>query len=135
MIAGLRDLGKTVFLTTHYMEEAQRLADRVAIIAAGTIVAAGRPDELGDREARPAEIRFRLPPGVAAAELPVAVEARGDDGEVTLSTATPVEPLNRLTGWALERSIDLDGLQVQRPSLEDIYIELTGDDGDSAEGA
>ena len=61
MIAGLRDLGKTVFLTTHYMDEAQRLADRVAIIAAGRIVAEGRPDELGGRGARPAEIRFRLP--------------------------------------------------------------------------
>ena len=135
VIAGLRDLGKTVFLTTHYMDEAQRLADRVAIIARGTIVAAGRPDDLGDREGRPAMITFRLPPGAAAADLPVAVEARGDAGEVTLSTATPVEALNRLTGWALERSVDLDGLQVQRPTLEDVYLELTGDDGDSAEGA
>ncbi len=127
VIAGLRDLGKTVFLTTHYMEEAQRLADRVAIIAAGRIVAEGRPDELGGREARPAQIRFRLPVGVAAGELPGGLGAEpGGDGELTISTRTPVEPLNRLTGWALERSIDLDGLQVIRPSLEDVYIELTG---------
>ncbi len=70
VIAGLRDLGKTVFLTTHYMDEAQRLADRVAIIARGAIVAEGRPDELGDRERRPATISFRLPAGVSASELP-----------------------------------------------------------------
>jgi len=129
VIAGLRDLGKTIFLTTHYMEEAQRLADRVAIIAAGRIVAEGRPDELGGRGTRPAEIRFRLPAGVTAGELPGGLDARpGGGGELMISTTAPVEPLNRLTGWALERSIELDGLQVIRPSLEDIYIELTGAD-------
>ncbi len=134
VIAGLRDLGKTVFLTTHYMEEAQRLADRVAIIAAGRIVAEGRPDELGGREARPAQIRFRLPAGVAAGDLPGGLGAEpGGDGELLISTRTPVEPLNRLTGWALERSIDLDGLQVIRPSLEDVYIELTGAEATTTE--
>ncbi len=60
VIAGLRDLGKTVFLTTHYMDEAQRLADRVAIIAAGEIVASGTPEDLGDRESQPAKISYRL---------------------------------------------------------------------------
>jgi len=129
VIAGLRDLGKTIFLTTHYMEEAQRLADRVAIIAAGRIVAEGRPDELGGRETLPSEIRFRLPAGMTAGELPGGLDARqGGDGELLISTRAPVEPLNQLTGWALERSIELDGLQVIRPSLEDIYIELTGAD-------
>ena len=59
MIAGLRDLGKTVFLTTHYMDEAQRLADRVTIIADGEIVARGTPEDLGDRESQPATIRYR----------------------------------------------------------------------------
>jgi ABC-2 type transport system ATP-binding protein len=126
LIAGLRDLGKTVFLTTHYMEEAQRLADRVAIIAAGRIVAEGRPDELGDRESRPATISFRLPTGTTLDRLPAGLEPRASgDGEVTLTTQRPVEALNRLTGWALERSLDLDGLEVSRPSLEDVYIELT----------
>jgi ABC-2 type transport system ATP-binding protein len=134
VIAGLRELGKTVFLTTHYLDEAQRLADRVAIIARGQIVAEGRPDELGDRENRPTTISFRLPAGVEPAELPVAAEARrAENGELTLATATPVEALNRLTGWALERSIDLEGLQVRRPSLEDVYLELTTPDGDEAE--
>jgi len=128
VIENLKDLGKTVFLTTHYMDEAQRLADRVAIISAGRIVAEGRPDELGDRELRPATIRFRLPVGVGAAELPdgVGIAAAGD-GELELTTPSPTEALHRLTGWAIERSLDLEALEVNRPSLEDIYLELTGD--------
>ncbi len=128
VIENLKHLGKTVFLTTHYMDEAQRLADRVAIISAGRIVAQGRPDELGDRERRPAQIRFRLAGGVDPAELPPGIEpAVGADGELELTTATPVEVLNRLTGWALERSVELDALEVHRPSLEDIYLELTSE--------
>ena len=110
------------------MDEAQRLADRVAIIAAGRIVAEGRPDELGERESRPASIRFRLPAGVAASELPIEGAARpGPNGELEITTATPVEVLHRLTGWALERSLELEGLEVSRPSLEDIYLELTSE--------
>jgi ABC-2 type transport system ATP-binding protein len=132
VIGGLRDLGKTVFLTTHYMDEAQHLADRAAIIAGGRIVAEGRPDELGNRETQPATIRFRLPAGVPAAELPVAVSVDAH-GDASLSTPDPVETLNRLTGWALERSLDLDGLEVRRPTLEDIYLELTGTDGSGPE--
>jgi ABC-2 type transport system ATP-binding protein len=124
VIAGLRELGKTVFLTTHYMDEAQRLADRVAIIAGGRIVAEGPPDGLGDRESRPASVSFQLPPGTAAGELPIEVVV-GEDGEASLHTSTPVEALHRLTGWALERSVELGGLEVRRPSLEDIYLELT----------
>jgi ABC-2 type transport system ATP-binding protein len=129
VIAGLRELGKTVFLTTHYMDEAQRLADRVAIIARGRIVAEGRPDELGDRETRPATISFRLADGTAPADTPAGLELiPGQDGELTMTTHEPVAALNRLTGWALEHSVDLEGLQVARPSLEDIYLELTADD-------
>ncbi len=108
-IAGLRDLGKTVFLTTHYMDEAQRLADRVTIIAAGEVVARGTPEDLGDRESRPAKISYR------------------EDGrEVELETADPVKTLNELTGRALAEGLELEGLEVRRPSLEDIYLELTG---------
>ncbi len=124
VIAGLRDLGKTVFLTTHYMDEAQRLADRVTIIAGGEIVAAGTPEDLGDRENQPATITFRLPAGVALGEVPSGGKV-GEDGEVMLSTTSPVATLNELTGWALARAVDLDGLEVTRPSLEDIYLELT----------
>ncbi|MFN8161071.1 MAG: ABC transporter ATP-binding protein [Solirubrobacterales bacterium] len=128
VIAGLRDLGKTIFLTTHYMDEAQRLADRVAIIARGEIVARGTPDDLGDRGEQPATISFRLPQGVQASELPAglrAVPASNGAGAVELASGDPVADLNRLTGWALERRLELEGLEVTRPTLEDIYIELT----------
>ena len=108
-IAGLRELGKTVFLTTHYMDEAQRLADRVTIIAQGEIVARGTPEDLGDRENRPAKITYR------------------EDGrEVELETTDPVKTLNELTGRALAEGRELEGLEVTRPSLEDVYLELTG---------
>jgi ABC-2 type transport system ATP-binding protein len=129
LIARLGQLGKTVFLTTHYMDEAQHLADRVAIISGGRIVAQGRPDELGDPASRPTTISFRLPEAVGPSELPVPAPRDGAGGEVSIETETPVETLNRLTGWALERSVELDGLRVNRPSLEDIYLELTARGG------
>jgi ABC-2 type transport system ATP-binding protein len=107
-IAGLRELGKTVFLTTHYMDEAQRLADRVTILSGGEIVARGTPEDLGDRENRPARISYR------------------EDGRaVVLETTTPVQTLNELTGKALAEGRELEGLEVTRPSLEDVYLELT----------
>jgi ABC-2 type transport system ATP-binding protein len=127
VIAGLRDLGKTVFLTTHYMEEAQTLADRVAIISAGRIVASGSPDELGgDREER-TEISFRLPAGVRAPDLPFAVRtsARIEAGAVSLSAEDPIPLLRELTNWAADRGVSLPGLTVGSPSLEDVYLELT----------
>ena len=127
MIASLRELGKTVFLTTHYMEEAQRLADRVAIIARGAIVAEGSPDEIGGREQGATTIRFRLPKGVAAADLPV--DAQVQEGQATLRTDDSVGALNKLTSWALSERHDLDGLEVRRPSLEDVYLQLTGAEG------
>jgi len=108
VIAGLRELGKTVFLTTHYMEEAQRLADRVTIIAAGEIVARGTPEDLGDRDHQAATIRYRV-----------------DGREVAVETTTPVKTLHELTGAALEKGEELEGLEVRRPSLEDVYLELT----------
>jgi len=108
VIAGLRDLGKTVFLTTHYMDEAQRLADRVAIIASGQIVARGTPEDLGDRDSLPARITYRL-----------------NGEEVSTQTTTPIKTLHELTGRALERGEDLERLEVTRPTLEDVYLELT----------
>jgi ABC-2 type transport system ATP-binding protein len=110
LIAGLRDLGKTVFLTTHYMDEAQRLADRVTIIASGQIVARGTPQDLGERESGETTIRYR-----------------SAGREVTLQTATPVQTLHELTGEALAQGEALEGLEVTRPSLEDVYLELTAE--------
>jgi ABC-2 type transport system ATP-binding protein len=127
VIAGLRDLGKTVFLTTHYMDEAQTLADRVAIIASGRIVATGSPESLVDRGVPQTEIRFRLPRGVAAAELPgeLPATARVDAGLVTVNVTDPVPALRELTTWAGDRGLALPGLTVGSPSLEDVYLQLT----------
>jgi ABC-2 type transport system ATP-binding protein len=132
VIAGLRELGKTVFLTTHYMDEAQRLADRVTIIAAGRIVAAGRPDERGDREHQPATISFRLP-AEAGAPPDGFVRQAGGDGALTLTVPDPVPVLNRLTSWSLDHAVELEGLEVRRPTLEDIYLELTAGAAAAAE--
>jgi ABC-2 type transport system ATP-binding protein len=136
MIGGLRDLGKTVFLTTHYMDEAQALADRVAIISGGRIVATGSPEDLGgDRQGR-TEISFRLPAGVRAPDLPFAVRtsARIDAGAVSLTADDPIPLLRELTNWAGERGVGLPGLTVGAPTLEDVYLELT-EQADGAEGS
>ena len=127
LIANLRELGKTVFLTTHYMDEAQNLADRVAIIKDGRIVAEGHPSELGATDRVVTHVRFRLPPGVTTAELPPALAGRVHEGNGRLELATdvPVKDLAALTTWALERGIDLPDLEAQRPTLEDVYLELT----------
>jgi ABC-2 type transport system ATP-binding protein len=127
VIGGLRDLGKTVFLTTHYMEEAQTLADRVAIISAGRIVASGSPDDLGGDRKERTEISFRLPEGVRAPDLPFAVRtsSRIDAGAVSLTAEDPIPLLRELTNWAAERGVGLPGLTVRAPSLEDVYLELT----------
>jgi ABC-2 type transport system ATP-binding protein len=125
LIAGLGDLGKTVFLTTHYMDEAQVLADRVAIIVGGQIIAEGPPNDLGT--AASTEIRFRPPNGVHASDVPLSGAALTDDGRVVVvRTADPVRALNELTHWALSQGHDLPGLEVGAPTLEDIYLELTG---------
>jgi ABC-2 type transport system ATP-binding protein len=131
VVASLRDLGKTVFLTTHYMEEAQTLADRVAIIAGGQIVAQGSPGELAGRGDAAARISFRLPAGIASADLPQTLAATVGNGEVRLQADDPVPLLHELTSWALERRIPLVGLEVRRPSLEDVYLELTASDAEA----
>ena len=121
LIAGLRDRGRTILLTTHYMEEAQRLADRVAVIADGRLIAVAAPSELGGEEA--AVVTFRLPDGVAAADLPVEVEGAGP--QVALRTPTPTSDLAPLLSWAAVRGYELEDLTVSRPTLEDVYLKLT----------
>ena len=110
VVSGLRDLGKTVFLTTHYMDEAQALADRVAVIAAGRIVGTGTPDELGGRREAATEISFGLPDGVGPEQLPAAIAGAiaGGNGRLLINTAEPTAVLNDLTGWALERGVELE---------------------------
>jgi ABC-2 type transport system ATP-binding protein len=110
MIRSLRSLGKTVLLTTHYLDEAEQLADRVAVMREGVIVRIGTPRELttSDQEV---EIRYRR-----------------DGEEIVLSTAEPTRVLNELTAEALARGAELDRLEVRRPTLEDVYLSLTGDD-------
>jgi ABC-2 type transport system ATP-binding protein len=131
VITGLRELGKTILLTTHYMDEAQALADRVAIIAAGRIVAEGAPADLAAQ--RSTEIRFTLPAEAAAAELPrISGEVATQGRDVEISTDDPTRDLLALTGWAVGRGAALDGLTVARPSLEDIYLTLTSDTEEAA---
>ncbi len=134
VIANLRELGKTVFLTTHYMDEAQALADRAAIIVDGRIVAEGKPDELGGTGGPQAVISFRAPDGVANGELPPPFADAGGpvDGMVSLASADPLRDLDVLIDWARSSGHDLPSLEVRRPSLEDVYLRLTGearDDG------
>jgi ABC-2 type transport system ATP-binding protein len=128
VITRLRALGTTIVLTTHYMEEAEALADRVAVVVAGRVVAQGTPQTLGGRDQAPATIRFRLPTGADREQLP---ELPG--GAVSLDRRGTVEIvgadllcLGALVDWARERQIDLVGLTVQRPSLEEVYLQCTG---------
>ncbi len=123
-IESLAALGKTILLTTHYMEEAQRLADRIAIIDAGRIVAEGTPRSLVSRYRGRSVIRFALPEGVAPGDLPTPPDVTSD-GEVEYHTDTPTALLRTLTAWAGGRFVELEGLTVHRSSLEDVYLELT----------
>jgi ABC-2 type transport system ATP-binding protein len=134
LVDNLRSLGKTILLTTHYMDEAQNLADRVLVLARGTIVAEGSPESLGGRDLAEAVISFRLPAGLSLGDLPSGLPSRPEvqDNLVLLRTPTPTAALNLLTGWAVGRGEELEALAVTRPSLEDVYLELTGDDDAAA---
>ena len=128
MIEGLKSLGKTIFLTTHYMDEAQHLADRVAILAAGKIVAGGRPEELGGATEQATVIRFRVPDGVTLEQLRSAAQAAVEiaGSEASIQCEDPQETLYRLLAWAEREGHKLEALEVQRPSLEDVFLQLTG---------
>jgi ABC-2 type transport system ATP-binding protein len=111
MIRSLRSLGKTILLTTHYLDEAEQLSDRVAVLREGRIVAIGRPAELGGT-APATEIRYRR-----------------DGEEIVVQTHEPTRVLHELTGEALAEGAELEGLSVRRPTLEEIYLVLTADEG------
>ena len=112
MIRSLRALGKTVLLTTHYLDEAEQLADRVAVMREGVIVRVGTPRELTTTDLE-VEIRYR----------------RGDE-DVVISTTEPTRVLHELTAEALARGEELERLEVRRPTLEDVYLSLTGDEAE-----
>jgi ABC-2 type transport system ATP-binding protein len=125
VIKGLAGLGKTIFLTSHAMDEVQFLADRVVIIAAGKIVAEGTPDSLVGRKQADTLIRFRVER--QGFELPDALRsmARLSGESIELETKEATRTLHQLTSWAVEKGVELNGLQVTRPSLEDVYLEIT----------
>ncbi len=126
-IRSLCELGKTVFLTTHFMDEAQHLADRVAVMRAGEIIAAGRPDELGGRDVRPAEIRFSLPAPWSVGDVPSlpSEKVSMDEDRVLVLTHEAVRAVQVLSTWAIDRDVELGHFSVTQPTLEDIYLELT----------
>ena len=123
MVRTLKSLGKTVVLTTHYMEEAETLADRVAIIGEGKIVAEGAVGQLLDKD-RSTTIRFRVESGSARLPEDLTAVPTDDDDRYSITTAAPTHSLHRLTGWAVEQGIELEELSVTRPSLEDLFLEL-----------
>ena len=112
-IANLRELGKTILLTTHYLDEAEQLADRVAVLRNGSIVREGTPAELTGGPLNEVEIRYR----------------RGGE-DVVVTTAEPTRVLHDLTAEALARGEELERLEVRRPTLEDVYLSLTGDEAE-----
>jgi ABC-2 type transport system ATP-binding protein len=129
VIAALKDTGTTIILTTHYMEEAERLADRVAVIVAGALVSEGSPESLVTSQTTPT-ITFTLPAGLTADDLPgpvrtAASPARG--GKIALTVASAVPMLRIIADWAEHAGQDLPDLEVRRPTLEDVYLRLTND--------
>ncbi len=128
MIDGLRRLGKTIFLTTHYMDEAEALADWIVVLRAGQLVAEGTPSSLGGRDHAPYQVSFTLPEGVALSELPLqstSSHRTSERGRVTLETAQLMPTLRELSGWSIDRQRELADLEVRRPGLEDVYLTLT----------
>jgi len=124
VIRDIRALGRTILLTTHYMDEAQNLADRIVVIASGRVVAEGTPESIGGRDTAATRIRFRLPDSVEASSLPVPARIESDR-EVLIETTATTATLHQLTAWAMQRGIELIDLTVSRPTLEDVYLELT----------
>ena len=131
LVSRLRDTGTTILLTTHYMDEAQHLADRAAVMRGGRLVAIGRPEDLGGASIAQHTISFRLPAGLSMMDLPSVTGTVGQEsGAVTVRTTAPVRDMHALSQWALDRRLDLSNLSLSRPTLEDIYLRLTGESDD-----
>jgi ABC-2 type transport system ATP-binding protein len=127
MVRNLKSLGKTVLLTTHYMDEAQNLSDRVAILVRGEIVAEGSPEILTNRD-RTTRVRFRLPENAPSLPAELGAAKPSEGGSIELRTEDPVSTLHKLTSWSLANSVELANFSVTRASLEDVYLELTASD-------
>jgi len=132
LVHNLKALGKTVLLTTHYMDEAQQLADRLAVIVRGEIVAEGTPHDLMERD-HLSTIQFDQTPAATSLIAGVLGEVALGDGLVTVRTSEPTRALAMIAGRAAEIGAELDGLTVTRATLEDVYLELAG--GEAAAGA
>ncbi|MGA8044746.1 MAG: ABC transporter ATP-binding protein [Dermatophilaceae bacterium] len=129
VIDDLRDLGATILLTTHYLDEAEHLADSVLIMDHGRVVAAGTPAELAARAGSGTIISFRLPAGVTTVDLPtVGTERRVAGSDVEVRTASPTADVATLSAWAVERGLEFEDLTLTRPSLEDVYLDLVDTD-------
>ncbi|WP_354699451.1 Daunorubicin/doxorubicin resistance ATP-binding protein DrrA [Paraconexibacter sp. AEG42_29] len=138
-IRALCGLGKTVFLTTHFMDEAQYLADRIAVMVGGRLVAEGSPESIGGRDALPTEIRFTLPAGAGLGGLPdlpggstTTVRDAGD-GAVHVTTQAGLAVTHAITGWALDAGVAIGQLSVAQPTLEDVYLRLTEQPADTTQ--
>ena len=131
IVKNLAGIGKTIFLTTHFMDEAQYLASRAAVIRKGEIVAEGSPGTLGGRDRMQTRVRFRVPDGQAPPPDLTGTTTLVD-GTLELRTDDTTKSVHDLTAWALGRGFSFDGLEVTQPSLEDVYLELTG--GEESEG-
>jgi ABC-2 type transport system ATP-binding protein len=125
VVKNLAELGKTVLLTTHFMDEAQYLADQVAVIAGGLIVAEGDPSTIAGRNLARPVVRFQIPPDTT---LPADLSITHDGEWTELSPSDLMASLHSLTGWAIEKGLELEGLEIVRPSLEDTYLKLTASD-------
>jgi ABC-2 type transport system ATP-binding protein len=125
IVRNLTAIGKTILLTTHFMDEAQYLADRAAVIRKGEIVAEGPPSTLGGRDRMRTRIRYRLPDGARPA-LDLGDVTQLPDASLETRTDDPTRVVHDLTAWALERGLAYDVLEVTQPSLEDVYLDLTG---------
>jgi ABC-2 type transport system ATP-binding protein len=126
LISQLSSDGTTVLLTTHYLDEAEHLADRVGVLVAGRLSAEGTPGELIGAAAETV-VAFELPPGVDAGRIDSLLPptARIEGTHVHFASPTPTAHVNAVTGWALQHGLELDSLTVTRPSLEDVYLRLS----------